>query len=39
MIRRLAILGAFLGAIALGAGFWAAQGEVVWLVQNLAFCA
>lgn len=39
MIARLAIAGAFAVAIALGVGFWMAQGEVVWLVQNLAFCA
>ena len=39
MIARLAIASAFVVAVVLGLGFWAAHGEVVWLVQNLAFCA
>ena len=39
MIGRLAIASAFVLAVVLGLSFWAAQGEVVWLVQNLAFCA
>ena len=38
MKRGLAIA-AVLAAVALGVGLWATQGEVVWLVQNLAFCA
>jgi hypothetical protein len=39
MKLRIAIAAVVVAAVALGVGLWSAQGEVVWLVQNLAFCA
>lgn len=35
---RLAALSAAGALVVLGLALWAQQGQVVWLVQNMAFC-
>jgi hypothetical protein len=39
MRLRIVIAIVVVAAVTLGVALWSAQGEMVWLVQNLAFCA